>query len=122
MSDMIYSTKEMSVVNPEKIFNEIKGMTHAVFNNIVKTKSMLILKMQGSYNGPYYTYNSPNKGIAYQGERPYYIVIVGDNALLARISRIRIIVRLEISLVYQGFKSNIYLKRQAFIVLITHSC
>ena len=87
VSDMIYSTKEMSVVNPEKIFNEIKGMTHAVFNNIVKTKSMLILKMQGSYNGPYYTYNSPNKGIAYQGERPYYIVIVGDNALLARISK-----------------------------------
>ena len=42
VSDMIYSTKEMSVVNPEKIFNEIKGMTHAVFNNIVKTKSMLI--------------------------------------------------------------------------------
>jgi len=43
--------------------------------------------MMGSYNGLYYPYNSPSKGVAYNGKRPYYIVIVGNNENIARLTQ-----------------------------------
>lgn len=86
VTDMIYSTKSMSGINPQKVFAEAQGMTNAVFKDEVKKKSMLIIKMQGSYSGPYYSYNSPSGGKTYKGSRPYYIVIVGSNDNIARLT------------------------------------
>lgn len=86
VTDMIYSTKTMVGVNAQKIFSEAQGMTNAVFKSEVKNKSMLIIKMIGSYNGLYYAYNSPSRGQMYNGKRPYYIVIVGDNDNIARLT------------------------------------
>ena len=86
VTDMIYSTKSMNGINPQKVFAEAQGMTNAVFKDAVKKKSMLIIKMRGSYNGPYYSYNSPSSGKIYQGHRPYYIVIVGSNDNIARLT------------------------------------
>lgn len=87
VTDMIYSTKDMTGVNPKKVFAEAQGMTNSVFKSEVKKKSMLIVKMMGSYNGLYYPYNSPSKGVAYNGKRPYYIVIVGNNENIARLTQ-----------------------------------
>lgn len=87
VTDMIYSTKDMTGVNPKKVFAEAQGMTNSVFKSEVKKKSMLIVKMTGSYNGLYYPYNSPSKGVAYNGKRPYYIVIVGNNENIARLTQ-----------------------------------
>lgn len=84
VTDMIYSTKNMVGVNPQKVFAEAQGMINAVFKANVKDKSMLIVKMNGSFDGPYYTYNSVVK--QYHGRRPYYIVIVGNNDDIARLS------------------------------------
>lgn len=86
VTDMIYSTKNMVGVNPQKVFAEAQGMTNAVFKSQVKDKGMLIVKMNGTYSGPYYPYNSAG-GQSYTGRRPYYIVIVGSNANIARLTR-----------------------------------
>lgn len=86
VTDMIYSTKNMAGVNPQKVFAEAQGMTNAVFKSQVKDKSMLVVKMNGTYSGPYYPYNSTG-GQSFTGHRPYYIVIVGDNQNIARLTR-----------------------------------
>ena len=86
VTDMIYSTKQMVGVNAQKVFAEAQGMTNAVFKSQVKEKGMLIVKMQGSFNGAYYPYNSQG-GVQYNGRRPYYIVIVGSNENIARLTR-----------------------------------
>lgn len=86
VTDMIYSTKNMVGVNPQKVFAEAQGMTNAVFKSQVKDKGMLIVKMNSSYSGPYYPYNSTG-GQSYTGRRPYYIVIVGTNQNIARLTR-----------------------------------
>lgn len=87
VTDMIYSTKSMESVNPQKIFAEAQGMANAVFKSEVKKKAMLVVKMDGSYNGLYYPYNTPNKGVSYSGRRPYYIVIVGTKTNIGRLTR-----------------------------------
>ena len=87
VTDMIYSAKNMAGINPQKVFAETRGMTNAVFKSVVKDKSMLIIKMKSSYDGFYYPYNSPSKGIAYKGQRPYYIIVVGSNDNIARITQ-----------------------------------
>ena len=86
VSDMIYSPRNAADLNPQRIFNSAEGMVNNVFKNQVKSKALLVLKMMASYSGPYYPYNYQSKGIAYKGNRPYYFLIVGDNADIARLS------------------------------------
>lgn len=87
VSDMIYSTKDMVGINPQKVFAEAQGMANAVFKKQVQDKAMLIVKMNGSYSGPYYCYNSPKGGQNYSGNRPYYIVVVGSNQNIVRLTK-----------------------------------
>ncbi len=86
VTDMIYSTKNMNGVSPQKIFNEAEGMTNAVFKNIGTKKSMLVVKLHSGYHGPYYSYDAPSTGKNYHGQRPYYIIIVTSNANMARLT------------------------------------
>lgn len=85
VSDMIYSTKNMQGVNAQKVFNEIEGMTNAVFKGHIGNTSVLIIKMHSSYNGQYYSYNAPT-GTRYDGNRPYYIMVVGSKENMARLT------------------------------------
>ncbi len=85
VTDMIYSVKDMAGVNPQKVFSEVQEMTNAVFKDEVKRKSMLVVRMTGSYNGPYYAYDNSVRHFA--GRRPYYIIIVGSNDNMARLTR-----------------------------------
>ena len=84
VTDMIYSTREMEGTNAQKIFADAKGMTQAVFKQQVKDKSMLVVKMSGMYSGKYYPYTQSGS-VNYKGQRPYYIVIVGDNDTMSRL-------------------------------------
>jgi hypothetical protein len=59
-------------------------MINAVFKDEVKHKSMLVVRMMGSYNGPYYSYD--NSVHQYNGRRPYYIIIVGSNDNMVRLT------------------------------------
>jgi hypothetical protein len=85
VTDMIYSVRDMAGVNPQKVFSEVQEMTSAVFKDEVKKKSMLIVRMMGSYNGPYYAFD--NSVHNYAGRRPYYIIIVGANDNIVRLTR-----------------------------------
>lgn len=84
-TDLIYSTRDMKGVNPERVFNELREMVNAVFKDNVKKKSLLVVRMMGSYNGPYYSYD--NSVSQYNGRRPYFIIIVGDNANILRLTK-----------------------------------
>lgn len=84
VTDLIYSVRDMQGVNPQRVFNEIEGMTNAVFKGEVKHKSLLVVRMMGSYNGPYYSYDNSVKPFA--GRRPYYIIIVASNASMVRLT------------------------------------
>lgn len=85
VTDMIYSTKSMAGVNPQKVFSEAQGMIDAVFKAQVKQRSMLIVKLRGAFNGPYYAYNNSVK--EYNGYRPYYVVVVGSHENIARLTK-----------------------------------
>ncbi|MBM6994009.1 MAG: hypothetical protein I3J02_12245 [Prevotella sp.] len=84
VTDMIYSVKDMEGVNPQKVFAEAQEMINAVFKEEVKKKSMLVVRMNGSYNGPYYAYD--NSVHPFSGRRPYYIIIVGSNDNIVRLT------------------------------------
>lgn len=84
VTDLIYSVKDMQGVNPQRVFSEIEGMTNAVFKSEVKNKSLLVVRMMGSYNGPYYSYDNSVKPFA--GRRPYYIIIVASNTHMVRLT------------------------------------
>lgn len=84
VTDLICSVKDMQGVNPQRVFSEIEGMTNAVFKSEVKNKSMLVVRMMGSYNGPYYSYDNSVKPFA--GRRPYYIIIVASNTNMVRLT------------------------------------
>lgn len=87
VTDMIYSTKSMNGINPAKIFAEARGMTTAVFKDAARRKSVIVVKLHASYVGPYYCYDQPATPRSYSGQRPYYIVIAGDNADIARLTQ-----------------------------------
>ncbi len=84
VTDMIYSVKDMEGVNPQKVFAEVQQMINAVFKDEVKHKSMLVVRMMGSYNGAYYAYD--NSVHQFNGRRPYYIIMVGSNENIARMT------------------------------------
>lgn len=84
VTDLIYSVKDMAGVNPQKVFNEARQMINSVFKSEVKKKSMLVVRMTGTYNGPYYAYN--NSVQRFSGHRPYYIIIVASNENIERLS------------------------------------
>ena len=84
VTDMIYSVKDMEGVNPQKVFAEVQQMINAVFKDEVKHKSMLVVRMMGSYNGAYYAYD--NRVHQFNGRRPYYIIMVCSNENIARLT------------------------------------
>lgn len=77
VSDMIFSTKDMGVINTEKILNEAESLTTAIFKDH-ENMDVAIIKMIADFDGQYYPYNSPSKGVHYNGNRPYYIMMVAQ--------------------------------------------
>lgn len=90
VSDLIYSTSDMSNKNNERIAREIEGITTNIFNNYADEYSFLILKLNSDYIGDYYPYSHDpeNKIIeefTYHGTRPYYICFIAKNATLTEL-------------------------------------
>lgn len=84
VTDMIYSVKDMEGVNPQKVFNEAQEMVRSVFKDAVKDKAMLVVRMNGSYNGPYYSYDNSVK--TFNGRRPYYIIVITSNSNMEQLT------------------------------------
>lgn len=83
-TDMIYSTRNMAGVNPEKVFAEAKGMVSSVFKSQCEDKSILVVKMNSKFVGSYFSFN--NAETQYSGNRPFYIFAVADNDVMARLA------------------------------------
>lgn len=78
VSDLIYSVKGQETVNPQKLLAEAKSLTANVFKSH-PNGGVWIVKFIGDYNGSYYPYNSPAKGISYSGDRSYYAMVFASN-------------------------------------------
>lgn len=74
VSDLIYSVNGQQNVTASKLLNEAYALTHNVFKGHTDT-NVIVLKFEADYNGPYYPYNSPSKGIQFHGERPFYVML-----------------------------------------------
>lgn len=120
-TDLIYSVRDMQGVNPQKVFAEMQQMTDAVFKGSATKKAMLIVRMMGSYNGPYYSYDNSVK--RYDGQRPWYIIIVGSDDNMRRLTTdpaLRTFASLESLRGYDGMclltKDDIYSPHASFLL------
>lgn len=74
VSDLIYSAKGQENVTSSKLLNEAYALTHNTFKDKTNT-SVIVLKFEAGYSGPYYSYNSPSTGQTYNGDRPFYVML-----------------------------------------------
>ena len=84
VSDLIYSPEDTKGLTPGKIFNEEQGLATSIFQKH-SDKSVVVVKLEGDFDGLYYPYNSPQAGVRYKGNRPYYAVIVGSAAAIYKL-------------------------------------
>ena len=71
VTDLIYSPQNTADVSVEKILNEENSVATAIFKTY-KGKSIIVNQLMGDYNGMYYPYN--NAPVAYNGQRPFYVI------------------------------------------------
>ena len=83
ITDLIYSPKNTADVSVEKILNEENSVATSIFKTY-KGKSIIVNQMMGDYNGQYYPYNGAP--VAYNGKRPFYVIIVADASTIDRMS------------------------------------
>jgi hypothetical protein len=80
-SDLVYDVKTATPgISPEGFANQAQEMTHAVFNTHAADFGVIILKMNGDYEGIYYPPLSNH--FPYRGTRPYYICLIGKTSAL----------------------------------------
>ena len=84
VTDLIYSAKGQEGVSPSKLLNEAYALTHNAFKGNTST-SVIILKFSAGYNGPYYPFNSPLRGVQYSGARPFYVLLFATKESLAEL-------------------------------------
>jgi hypothetical protein len=83
-SDMIYDVQtSVTGITPEGFANQAQEMTHAIFNTYGDDFGVIILKMNGDYEGMYYPPLS--KPFHYKGNRPYYISLIGKTKTLHKL-------------------------------------
>lgn len=78
VSDLIYSVNTNTENNPQKIFNAAGGMVASVFKD-ADDLALIVVQLKGSFNGLYYPFNTPEDGQRYDGNRPYYVVVMTTN-------------------------------------------
>ena len=78
LSDGIISSAPNATSISEKFTDYDKGnLTTAIQRSLKgKGKAVSVYRMKGNFNGNYC--NKANKGVAYEGERPFFVFIVGN--------------------------------------------
>lgn len=79
VTDMIYSPAGTEKVYIEKILNEENALATRIFHNH-PDKAAIVHRFVGDYNGKYYPYT--NRPVDYKGQRPYFMIVVADRALI----------------------------------------
>lgn len=80
VSDLIYSDKFMRPGTGQKNLNAIQSLMQNVFAGAAKTTSLLIVKAQAGFSGPYFSISGGKK--TYTGDRPYYLCIAARHATM----------------------------------------
>lgn len=83
VSDLIYSDPNLKGMSAPKILDAASSLLTTVFNPYAPTHSMLVLKMTADFAGTYYSWNNVKQ--KYEGERPYYLCLIGTNAAIDRL-------------------------------------
>lgn len=78
LSDGIISSTPNATSVSEKFTDYDKGtLVNAIQKSLKdKGKAVSVYRMKGNFNGSYC--NKGNKGVLYKGERPFFVIIVGD--------------------------------------------
>ena len=84
VTDLIYSPRDTHDLSVDKIFNELNSLATAIFKRY-PSRSVIVYKMEGDYDGKYYPYNQA--AVDYHGSRPYYVLLIGEIAVLDRMAR-----------------------------------
>jgi hypothetical protein len=82
VSDCVYSIAKGNAIAQ---LDGLKYTTKGIFQGKSSNLEVLILQMEGDYNGNYYDYtNKPSK---FAGKRPYYIIVMAQKAKMAALLR-----------------------------------
>lgn len=84
VSDLIYSPRGIDNVSTEKILNELASLTKSVFSSH-PDKEVMVVKLTSDFHGNYFPCTSPNTGVRYDGNRPYYLMLIGSSAAISEI-------------------------------------
>ena len=80
VSDLIYSDKFMLPGTGQKNLNAIQSLMQNVFAGAAKNTSLLIVKAQAGFKGPFFSITGGKK--MYEGDRPYYLCIAARHATM----------------------------------------
>lgn len=83
VTDMIYSPADTRELSVEKIFNEEQGLAMSLMKRH-SGKSIVVSRFMGDFHGSYYPYNGAP--VAYDGPRPFYLIIMADAATLEHLA------------------------------------
>jgi hypothetical protein len=83
VSDLIYSDPNLKGMSAQKTLDAASSLLTTVFNPYAQTHSMLVLKMSADFDGTYYSWNNAKQ--KYNGERPYYLCLIGTNSAMQRL-------------------------------------
>lgn len=83
VSDLIYSDPNLKGMSAPKILDAASSLLTTVFNPYAQSHSMLVLKMTADFDGTYYSWNNAKQ--KHNGERPYYLCLIGTNAAMQRL-------------------------------------
>ena len=106
-TDLIYSEKSATGQNSAKIMATAQNLVQIALKNYAKTGSLLVLKLHSEYSGRYFPFNSPNKGKAYKGQRPYYVLLFAKNATMTRLLTDPQYAQLRDFSTYPGFENRL---------------
>lgn len=82
-SDLIYSDPTLKGMSAPKTLDAASSLLTTVFNPYAQTHSMLVLKMTADFAGTYYSWNNVKQ--KYNGNRPYYLCLIGTNDAMQRL-------------------------------------
>jgi hypothetical protein len=83
VSDLIYSDPSLTGMSAQKTLDAATSLLTTVFNPYAGTHSMLVIKLEGGYDGTYYSWNNAKK--KYTGDRPYYLCLIARNETMQQL-------------------------------------
>lgn len=84
-TDLIYSDKGTGVQIASRIAETAKELARNSLKSYAKDGSLLVWQLSSGFSGSYYSFDSPNSGHTYQGDRPVYLIFFARNATMDRL-------------------------------------